>query len=141
MYGCSIVLTHRLKPYQAAIAKKDYGTVVKPYVKAVHEKLVAEGKPERAAIFKAGIPGVIKKFKAIWDDLIPYRGESENENGMLCFLNYRKSGDPYMIFFKDGLEEEKVVSIKEALPNMQHCSLKCLSHVRGFYIFVIFGYS
>lgn len=76
----------------------------------MHEKLVSEGNTERAAIFKAGMPGVVKKLKAMWDNLIPYQGERGLDGGMIAFMDYRESGNPYMIFFKDGLVEEKVVS-------------------------------
>lgn len=108
-YGCNIVFNHRLQA-AAAMSKKDYGTIIKPYVKKVHESLVSEGNADEAAVFKNGILDVVKKLKGMWDDLIPYTGESCNTDGMLCFLNYRKNGDPYMIFFKHGLVEEKQVS-------------------------------
>ncbi|WP_395241675.1 hypothetical protein, partial [Salmonella sp. s51933] len=72
VYGCNIVLTHRLEKVVIATSKKDYTTILKPYVKAVHGKLCAE----RAQIFKDGVMPAVKNLKQIWDDLIPYRGES-----------------------------------------------------------------
>lgn len=77
-------------------------------MKAVHKALGEDS--DEGALFKNGIGNVVKKLKAIWDDLVPYQGESQNSDGMICFLNYRENGDPYMIFFKHGLVEEKVVS-------------------------------
>lgn len=43
-----------------------------------------------------------------------YIGENMNPDGMVALLDYREDGvTPYMIFFKDGLEMEKCVSIKK----------------------------
>lgn len=119
-YGVNIVLYHQLKE-AGAMSKKDYTTLFKSYVKKVLEQLQKEvdeakdpAKKEAAenevAIFKNGVGGVLKKLKEIWNDLIPYTGESMNAEAMICFLNYRESGEPYMIFFKHGLIEEKQVS-------------------------------
>ena len=92
------------------MSKKEYGTLIKGYVKKVHKHLIDEGKEDEAEVFKNGIPGVIKKIKEMWDDLVLYTGESAGDDSMYCFMNYRESGDPYMIFFKHGLTEEKFVS-------------------------------
>ena len=41
-----------------------------------------------------------------------FMGESCNVEGMLALLNYREDGvTPYMLFFRDGLIEEKQVSV------------------------------
>lgn len=41
-------------------------------------------------------------------------GENMNPDGMVALLDYREDGvTPYMIFFKDGLEMEKCVSIRK----------------------------
>lgn len=141
MYGCSIVLTHRLQQYP--ISKTDYVAVLKPYVKAVYQKLVDDKKTDRAAIFKAGMPAAIKKLKAMWVDLLPYKGDSSDENGMVCFMNYRESGDPYMIFFKDGIREEKVVStgISTVAPYSTHLTLMyCNTAVRVLALVVVHNY-
>ncbi len=92
------------------MSKKDYGPFLKPYVKQIYEALKDEDQLDEAERFKNGIPAVVKKLKGMWDDLVPYLGESSNYSGMMCFLNYRENGDPYMIFFKHGLIEETVVS-------------------------------
>lgn len=40
-----------------------------------------------------------------------FTGESMNAEGMVGLLDFREDGiTPFMIFFKDGLEEEKCVS-------------------------------
>ena len=105
-YGCNIVFNHRLQEVPG-MTKKDYGALIKGYVKKVHQHLIDNGKEDEAEVFKKGIPGVIKKIKEMWDDLILYTGESGGDDAMYCFMNYRESGDPYMIFFKHGLVEEK----------------------------------
>ncbi|XP_046854296.1 translationally-controlled tumor protein homolog [Xenia sp. Carnegie-2017] len=105
-YGCNIVFNHRLSA-APVISKKDYSAVIKPYVKKIYDSLIAEGKTEDAAVFKSGMGEVVKKIKGMWDDLVPYTGESLNQDAMMCFMNYRENGDPYMIFFKHGLVEEK----------------------------------
>ena len=120
-YGVNIVLFYKLKE-SMPMSKKDYGTVFKKYVKKVLEHLQKEvdntqdpAKKEQCeaeiAIFKAGIGDVLKKLKDMWKDLVPYTGESMDSDAMICFLNYRENGDPYMIFIKHGLMEEKQVSI------------------------------
>ena len=39
-------------------------------------------------------------------------GEKMNPEGMCALMDFREDGvTPYMLFFKDGLEEEKVVII------------------------------
>lgn len=109
VYGVNIVFNHRLQA-SPPISKKDYSAIIKPYVKKVHEILLEMGKVEEASVFKSGIPAVVKTLKEKWDDLVPYTGEVVDSGGMVCFLNYRENGDPYMIFFKHGLTEEKLVS-------------------------------
>ena len=50
---------------------------------------------------------VLENFK----DWQFFMGESCNVDGMLALLNYREDGvTPYMLFFRDGLIEEKQVS-------------------------------
>lgn len=46
-----------------------------------------------------------------------YTGESMNTDGCIGLLDYREDGiTPYMLFFKDGLEAEKCVSVAHTLP-------------------------
>ena len=41
-----------------------------------------------------------------------FSGEKMDPSGMCALMDYREDGcTPYMIFFKDGLIEEKVVSV------------------------------
>jgi hypothetical protein len=123
-YGVNIVFNHRL---QAAptLSYKDFTKLFKGYVKKVHEYLKDNGQADEAECFKSGIGDVLKKLKAMWDDLVLYTGESASEEGMYCFLNYRDNGDPYMIFFKHGLKEEKFVSFSSYY-NCMMCDIKAI---------------
>ena len=70
--------------------------------------------PERAAVFKSAAQPAIKKVLETFKDWDFYTGESMNEDGMVALLNYREDGvTPYMLFFRDGLTEEKVVSVSD----------------------------
>lgn len=54
-----------------------------------------------------------------------FTGESMNPEGSIGLLDFREDGvTPYMLFFKDGLETEKCVSV---------CCV-CAKHVTGFVI-------
>ncbi|CAH1261876.1 TPT1 [Branchiostoma lanceolatum] len=50
------------------------------------------------------------KIRPRYDGILyEVEGESKNKEGMVALLNYREDGTtPYMLFFKDGLEEEEV---------------------------------
>ena len=119
-YGVNIVLYYKLKE-SVPMSKKDYTALFKVYAKKILDRLNKAADEEKdpakkeeaekeAALFKNGMGNVLKKLKEMWKDLIPYTGESMSEEAMICFLNYRENGDPYMIFFKHGLMEEKQVS-------------------------------
>ena len=70
-----------------------------------------EKNPARAAVFKGAAQAAIKKVMDSFKDWEFFQGESMNQDGMVALLNYREDGvTPYMLFFRDGLVEEKVVS-------------------------------
>ncbi|XP_034549601.1 translationally-controlled tumor protein homolog [Notolabrus celidotus] len=103
--GCDIVLNHNLQ--ETSFNKKTYGLHLKDYVKAVKLHL-EQTKPERVESFMASCK---KEVKCILDNIGDFQfftGPSMNPDGMVALLNYREDGStPYMLFFKDGLEEEK----------------------------------
>lgn len=104
--GCSIVLANRLQKTQ--FGKKDFGQYIKKYCKALLEQLKKD-EPERAQVFEAGMPVVMKKFLKNFDNWEFFTGESQSHDGMIALLDFREDGEtPYMVFFKDGLIEEKV---------------------------------
>ena len=78
-------------------------------MKATLERLEKEN-PERVAAFKASASKTVKKILDTFKDWQFFTGESINVEGMVALLNFREDGiTPFMLFFKDGLIEEKAV--------------------------------
>ena len=78
-------------------------------MKATLERLEEEN-PERVAAFKASASKTVKKILGTFKDWQFFTGESINVEGMVALLNFREDGiTPFMLFFKDGLIEEKAV--------------------------------
>ena len=72
--------------------------------------------PDRMAAFKAAAQPAIKKILESFKDWDFYQGESQNDDGMIALVNFREDGvTPYMLFFRDGLVEEKVVSVSNLI--------------------------
>ena len=60
--------------------------------------------------FKEGAKKEVAQILSTFGDWDFFTGESNTENAMAALLNYREDGiTPYMLFWKDGLIEEKVV--------------------------------
>ena len=75
-------------------------------------KHLEEVNPDRVDKFKLAAKQQAKNIFSCFKDWDLFTGESMNEDGMVALLNYREDGiTPYMLFWKDGLEEEKVVCI------------------------------
>ncbi|XP_003382650.1 PREDICTED: translationally-controlled tumor protein homolog [Amphimedon queenslandica] len=106
--GCNIVLANKLEETSFS-SKKDYQLAVKGYLKKLSERL-QEKDPERAAAFKAAAQPAMKKIFENYKDFQFFHGEGDYETaGMVALLNFREDGlTPYMLFFKDGVIEEKV---------------------------------
>ena len=114
--GCSIVVQNRLKE-QYGVDKKGYRKYIKLYIAAILKHL-KEKRPDDVDSFKANAQKAVDRIlqgiaKDEWNF---FHGESEDfdfdnakqADGMLAIMGWR--GDtPYMLFFKDGLEEEKAV--------------------------------
>lgn len=112
--GCSIVVQNRLME-QYGVDKKGYKKYIKLYTAAL-VKYLKEKRPDDVDKFKANAPKAIEKILKSFGDWTFYHGQNEDFNfdneekaeGMLAILGYRSDGQtPYMLFFKDGLEEEK----------------------------------
>jgi len=105
----NVVDAHRLQ--EATYSKKDFITWAKGYAKTVFEKLTAAGNP-RADQFKKQITPVIQKIVANWEKegYGFYHGESYNPDATLIIKFYKKEDEhnPFLWYFKDGLEAEKV---------------------------------
>ena len=73
--------------------------------------------------------GAAEQIKHILANFKNYQffiGENMNPDGMVALLDYREDGvTPYMIFFKDGLEMEKCVSIKKCV-EISHVKMEVL---------------
>ena len=66
---------------------------------------------DEQATFKANSQKEAKKIMDNFKEWDFYLGESMNTDGMVALLGWREDGvTPYMLFWKHGLVEEKVVS-------------------------------
>ncbi|KAM7407663.1 hypothetical protein PAMA_003409 [Pampus argenteus] len=103
--GIDIVLNHKLQ--ETAFDKKGYMLYIKDYMKAIKTKLQEEN-PDRVEAFMAGAKEEVQKVLKKINDYRFFIGENMNPDGMVGLLDYREDGiTPFMLFFKDGLVEEK----------------------------------
>lgn len=103
--GVDIVLNHKLQ--ETCYNKKSYLVEIKAYTKAIKAYL-EKNKPGRVDQFMKDAPAAVKSIVSKIDDLRFFTGESMNSDGMVGLLDFREDGiTPFMIFFKDGLVEEK----------------------------------
>ncbi|KAF3825816.1 hypothetical protein GH733_006643 [Mirounga leonina] len=109
--GVDIVMNHHLQ--ETSFTKEAYKKYIKDYMKSIKGKL-EEQRPERVKPFMTGAAEQIKHILANFKNYQFFIGENMNPDGMVALLDYREDGvTPYMIFFKDGLEMEKCVSIRK----------------------------
>ncbi|QSL65967.1 hypothetical protein MERGE_003104 [Pneumocystis wakefieldiae] len=102
----NVVYSFRL--VSTTYTKKDYQIHIKSYLKKLKQHL-QENQPDRVDIFEKNVTAFVKKVLANFSEYDFYIGESMSVDGMVVLLNYREDGiTPYMIFFKDGLREEKL---------------------------------
>ncbi|KAI5855192.1 Mss4-like protein [Tricharina praecox] len=103
-------IVHSFRLNSTNFDKKGYLTYLKGYMKAVKSKMQEKGKSaEEVASFEKRAAAAAKKLIANFKDYEFYMGESMDVDGMVALLNYREDGvTPYMIFWKDGLVQEKV---------------------------------
>merc|ERR1711890_105834 len=108
--GVDLVLNHRL--VETGFAKKnDYMAYLKDYMKKVVKYLEENNRAGEVDTFKKNINGVMKGLLGKFNDLQFYQGESMNPAAMVALIDYREiDGEerPVIMFFKHGLEEEKV---------------------------------
>ena len=98
----------RLQP--TSFDKKTYLTYLKGYMKKVKAHLT-EKDPERVEAFEKAAQAYAKKIVANFKDWEFLTGDKMDPEAMVVLLNYREDGTtPYLVFFKDGLKAEKVVS-------------------------------
>lgn len=102
----NVIYSFRLQ--ETSFDKKSYMTYIKGYMKAVKSHL-QKSNPDRVATFEKNVAPFVKKIISNFDDYEFFVGESMNPEGMVALLNYREDGvTPYLVLFKDGLNEEKL---------------------------------
>lgn len=109
--GLDLVLNQRLN--SIPFTKKDFMSYLKTYTKALQDKWKEqELNEEQLADYKAKFTQAAKLVIPKLNDVEFYVGESCNPDGMVGMLEYRNKPDgseqAYMLFFKHGLEAEKV---------------------------------
>lgn len=102
--GINIVLAHRLMEY--ALKKKDYMTHIKEYIGKVKER-ISEEFPDQMDIFVKESQNFVKSLIGEYKEWTFYCGESMDPDGMLVMVKWEGT-DPYIYYFKHGLEAEKV---------------------------------
>merc|ERR1711963_911390 len=93
--------------------KNDYMAYLKDYMKKIVKYLEDNNRAGEVDTFKKNINGVMKGLLGKFTDLQFYQGESMNPAAMVALIDYREiDGEerPVIMFFKHGLEEEKVLS-------------------------------
>ncbi|XP_055851654.1 translationally-controlled tumor protein homolog [Episyrphus balteatus] len=108
--GVDIVLNHRLQECFAFGDKKSYTLYLKDYMKKLIAKL-EENSPDQVDIFKTNMNKVMKEILGRFKDLQFFTGESMDCDGMVAMCEYRDingKSTPVFMFYKHGLEEEKL---------------------------------
>jgi len=110
--GLDLVLNQRL--VETGFTKGDYKNYLKTYTKSLQEKWKElEWSEDQINQAKTKLTEAVKKVLPKLGDYQFFLGENYNPEGMVGLLEYREKEDgsgetPIMIFFKHGLEEEKV---------------------------------
>lgn len=77
------------------------------YVKRLLKHL-EEKRPERVESFKAEAMPAVQKIVDSFDQWQFFLGESQDATAMVVLMDWKDDKTPYMLFFKDGLIEEKM---------------------------------
>ncbi|XP_064615712.1 LOW QUALITY PROTEIN: translationally-controlled tumor protein homolog [Liolophura sinensis] len=103
--GVDIVVANRL--VETSFTKKSY----KNYIAAYMKKILSKLPEDQHASFKSSAQKAVQFILSKFDDWQFFQGESMDPDGMVAFLEYVDDGGtskPYMLFFKDGLKEERL---------------------------------
>ena len=100
----NIVEAFRLQ--ETSFDKKSYMVYIKDYMKKVTKYLESK-KADRVAPFQKAAQAYVKKVLGNFDDYSFYTGASMDPEGMVVLCQWRDD-KPFMLYFKDGLEEMKV---------------------------------
>ncbi|KAG9508455.1 hypothetical protein GZH46_03047, partial [Fragariocoptes setiger] len=108
--GLDIVLNQQL--IETSFNKSDYKNYLKTYTKALQAKWKEMGKSdEELEEHKTKFMEAVKKVLPKLDEASFFMGSSSNPDGMVAVLEYRdlpEGEQPIMLFYKHGLEAEKV---------------------------------
>ena len=112
--GVNIVIQNRLEEIHL-VDKKLYKKYLKLYVARIIEH-ITETNPDYLPKFQTNVKKAVARIIETFDDWQFFRGPTDIDymnkdkaEGMLALLGYRDGSKPYMLFFKDGLIEEKAV--------------------------------
>jgi len=109
--GYDLVLNQRL--VETSFSKADFKNYLKTYTKTLQEKWKELGWAEdKVSDAKAKLTEAVKKVLPKIGDAQFFIGESSNPDGCVGILEFRDGDDgnekAIMVFFKHGLDEEKV---------------------------------
>ncbi len=71
-------------------------------------KHLEEKRPDRVESFKAEAAPAVQKLLHSFDQWEFFLGGSEDATAMVALMDWKDDTTAYMLFFKDGLAEEKV---------------------------------
>eukprot|EP00918_Siedleckia_nematoides_P052341 GHVU01114420.1.p1 GENE.GHVU01114420.1~~GHVU01114420.1.p1 ORF type:complete len:171 (-),score=36.65 GHVU01114420.1:412-924(-) len=103
--GIDVVIAHRL--IETNFDKKSYQMYIKEYMKNVKARL-EEDKAGEVPKFMKGAAAFMKEMMGEFKEFQFFLGETMNPEGQVCLVKWEDDGNPYLYFFKHGLEEEKV---------------------------------
>lgn len=114
--GCNIVINNRLVELPIELKKKEYGKYIKAYIGKVLKKIEKE-RPGDVTTFKTNAQKAVKRILDSFDEWQFFYAEGadfditevDKFDGMLALMAWKDEKTPYMLFFKDGIEEEKAV--------------------------------
>ncbi|XP_017866195.1 PREDICTED: translationally-controlled tumor protein homolog [Drosophila arizonae] len=108
--GVDVVLNHRLQESFAFTDKKSFTLYLKDYMKKVLEHL-QQTAPAEVDVLKTNMNKAMKDILGRFRELQFFTGESMDIDGMVAMCEYRQvDGEivPVLMFFKHGLQEEKL---------------------------------
>ncbi|XP_023179693.2 translationally-controlled tumor protein homolog [Drosophila hydei] len=108
--GVDVILNHRLQESFAFADKKSFTLYLKDYMKKVLENL-QQNAPGQVDVLKTNMNKAMKDILGRFKELQFFTGESMDIDGMVAMCEYRQlNGEsvPVFMFFKHGLQEEKL---------------------------------
>ncbi|KAL5273481.1 TPT1 family protein [Megaselia abdita] len=108
--GVDVVLNNRLQECFAFHDKKSFTLYLKDYMKKLIGKLEVSA-PDQVDVFKTNMNKQMKEILGRFKELQFFTGESMDCDGMVAMCEYRDidgQSVPVLMFFKHGLEEEKL---------------------------------